>query len=86
MPDNYPPILEIGSKVTFIDTDGDEHRALVVSSVPDDDYITLVVGDNGELGNDYISNVTTRTSIFPHPDEWDGPTASETNAYKSGWD
>lgn len=85
MPDDYPPVLDIGQKVTYIDGDGEKHRAVVVSTVPDADYITVVTGDGGELGNDYIHKVNTHTSVFPHPDEWDGDSAVETYAYKTGW-
>jgi hypothetical protein len=85
MPGDYPPILENGQKVTYIDSDGDEHRALVVSTVPDADYITCVTGEQAEIGNGYNYSVESHSSVFPHPDEWDGDTATETNAYKTGW-
>lgn len=85
MPDNYPPILEIGEKVTYIDTDGGEHRGVVVSTCPDADYITVATGGQGELGDDYNHSVDSHSSVYPHPDEWDGETAAETHAYKTGW-
>lgn len=85
MTDEHPPILDVGSRVTFIDTDGEEHRGLVVSSCPEDDYITVVTGAQAELGEGYNWSVEDHSSVFPHPDEWDGGTTSETHAYRSGW-
>lgn len=85
MSDEYPPVLDIGDHVTYIDTDGDEHRAVVVSTCPGEDYISVVTSDQGQLGDDYTWSVTTHTSVYPHPDEWDGDSAIETTAYKSGW-
>ena len=85
MTSDYPAVLDIGQHVTYIDGDGEEHRAVVVSTCPDADYISCATSNQGELGNDYTWSVETRTSVFPHPDEWDGPSAVETHAYKAGW-
>jgi hypothetical protein len=85
MSEEYPDILSIGDHVTYIDGDGDEHRAVVVSTCPDADYISVVTSEQGQLGNDYTYSVETHTSVHPHPDEWDGPSAVETYAYKTGW-
>jgi len=85
MPDDYPPILDIGQRVTYIDGDGEEHRAVVVSTCPDADYITLATGDQAELGDGYNHSVTAHSSTFPHPDEWNGASSTKTYAYKAGW-
>jgi hypothetical protein len=86
MSNDYPPVLDIGQKVTYIDGDGDEHRAVVVSTCPDADYITVATGEQAELGNGYNHSVESHSSVYPHPDEWDGGSAVETYAYKTGWD
>lgn len=85
MPDDYPQILSIGDRVTYIDGDGNEHRALVVSTCPDSDYITVITGGQEELGNGYNHSVESHSSTFPHPDEWDGDSAAKTHSYKQGW-
>lgn len=73
---------EIGDRVTFIDSDGDRHRALVVDHVPDAEYVTLVWGSGPELGEGYNHEVNTETSIYPHTSvggDW------ATSAFIPGW-
>jgi len=78
------PQPEIGDRVTFIDTDGREHRAVVVDAVQDAEYISLVRSEQGQLGEDYTWSVDTETSVYPHYTEW-ASGAHKTHAFMLGW-
>lgn len=76
------PPSHVGERVTFVDEGGEERRAIVVSPVNDADYVSLVVSDNGELGEDYTHRVTAYTSVYHEDSEY----ADETLIYREGWD
>lgn len=82
MPDLNP---DFGDRVTYVDGEGEEHRALIVASVPDEEYVTLVTGANAEFGEGYNWGVDAHTSIYPHADLGAEFTATK-HAYKPGWD
>jgi len=78
------PQPEIGDRVTFIDSGGHEHRAVVVDAVQDSEYISLVRSEQGQLGEDYTWSTDTETSVYPHYTEWP-PGEHETHAFILGW-
>ena len=63
---NYADV-HISQRILYVDNDGDTRHAIVVDDCPDSDYVTLIHGgDQGELGEQYHSDVTTETSVYPH--------------------
>jgi hypothetical protein len=79
------PQPEIGDLVTFVDSDGNENRGIVVHGAPNDHYVSLVTSEQGEFGIDYTWSVTTHTSVYPHYTVWpEGEHA--THAFIPGWD
>lgn len=83
MSDTQP---EIGDRVTYIDNDGEYHRALVVDACEGDPYITCVTGWSGPLGKEYNHATNDHSSTFPHVSISDEPHAMETTAFIPGWD
>lgn len=75
----------IGDRVTFIDSEGDRHRALVVDECRDAPYITVVTGVNGQLGETYNHGTDDHSSVFPHTSISDDPQATKTTAFIPGW-
>lgn len=49
------------------------------------EYITCVISDQGEFGEDYTHSVTARTSVYPHADLAEMFTATG-HAFKPGWE
>lgn len=80
------PQPELGDRVTFIDSDGDRHRALVVDECRDAAYITVVTGCNGPLGKTYNHGTDDYSSVFPHTSTTNDPVALDTTAFIPGWD
>lgn len=76
---------EIGDRVTYIDGDETEHRALVVDDCSDAEYVTICHGGQGQLGEDYNSSVESESSVYPHEDLGDDYTAT-THAFRPGWE
>ena len=76
---------EIGAKVTYFDGNGETHRALVADDCPDDEFITAVIGEQGDLGKEYNHSVESESSVYPHADLAAAFTAT-TYAFKPGWD
>lgn len=79
------PQPEIGDRVTYIDGDGDEHRALVLDACSGDPYITVVTGAQGDLGVEYNHDADAHASTFPHTSVWDDGQAMDTYAFILGW-
>lgn len=73
----------IGDRVTYFDSDEDEHRAVVVDDVEGEDYISVVRADptthEHELGEGYVYKTTTETSVLPR-EEYDEP-----HTFKPRW-
>jgi len=74
----------IGDRLTYVSDDGDEFRALCISPVIEDEYVTLAIGADGELGKEYQDEVETLTSVYVHASEGEQYTA-EGHAFKLGW-
>ena len=77
------PEPDIGDRVTYIDGDGNEHRAIVVSDCPGGEYITVVTGAQGELGEEYNHDVDAHSSTHPHVSVYEN--GSKTYAFTLGW-
>jgi len=79
---NYADV-HIAQRVLYVDDDGDTRHGIVVDDCPDNDYVTLVHGGGqGELGEEYHSDVTTEMSVYPHALVTDENTQSaETHAF-----
>lgn len=59
--------VSIAQRVFYVDNDGKRHRAIIVDDCPGDPYVTLVWGgEQGELGDEYHSQVETETSVYMH--------------------
>lgn len=79
------PQPDIGDKVTYIDGDGERHRALVVDTCEGDPNITCVTGVNGPLGEEYNHGTEDHSSTFPHTSITDDGSATDTYAFIPGW-
>jgi len=75
---------DFGDQVTYIDTNGDEHKALIIEPIPDAEYVTVAVAD-ADPREEYVgTGWDVQTSVYPHADLGDNYTATHC-AFKPGW-
>lgn len=78
--------VDFGDRVTYVDSDGEAHRALVVEPLAGQEYVTVVRGGSSELGKGYNGpDVEVETSVYPHADAVDDSPGGTRHVYRLGW-